>query len=729
MGEVYKARDTRLNRLVAVKVLAPGKGDNGRWVSRFLREAQAASALNHQNIVTVYDIGVADGRNFMAMELVAGETLRSLIRPQGMPLDQVLNIGGQVIAALAAAHSHGIVHRDLKPGNVMVTPEGVVKLLDFGLAKLVERPDPGNTQSFEGEVLGTFAYMSPEQVRAETVDGRSDIFSLGALLYEMLSGQRAFSGVSSVETASAVLRDEPRPLQGVPPGVTDFVSRCLCKNPAERYQRISDAQSALERTRDRLRTASEPPSAESDASIAVLPFANLSSDKENEYFSDGLAEEILNALTRVPGLKVSARTSSFAFRDKDDDVRKIGEALGVRTVLEGSVRRAGNRIRVMTQLVDARNGYHLWSERYDREMNDTFAVQDEIAGAVVDMLKPHLVAKEQAPVVRRTASIEAHESYLKGSYHFYKLSPQDVSRARQYFEEAIALDPEYAAAYVGLARCFSFTAQTGLMAAGDVMPLAKAAALKAVQLEARDPDAHAVLGTVLGAFDYDWDEALRHCRLALAGEVVSSNARHLCAQFILMTLGLVGEGMAALEPALTADPLSPFPRVTLAQLLRLRQSYDRAILELRRVLEFQQEFWLAYFHLGVIYTDRHMVPEAIDALERGLQLAPWFPLIIGLLAGNYVRAGNRTRAETLLTRLANPDLVHICAMGYAVFHVLCGEFEAAAGQWENAIAARDRSAVILAFDPMFERFRAFPGCPALLQKMNLAQAEPLTAAE
>jgi serine/threonine protein kinase len=421
MGEVYRARDSRLGRQVAVKIL------NGKHGDRFEREARTIAALNHPNICQLYDVGP----NYLVMEFIDGTPLKGPLPPR-----RAIVYAGQILDALDAAHKKGITHRDLKPGNILVTASGV-KLLDFGLAKIGPAIAPlasdASTQDISptepGTVLGTAAYMSPEQAKGGEADARSDIFSFGLVLYEMLSGRRAFSRNSAIETIAAIVRDEPAPLNG-PSNLSAVVSRCLCKLPASRFQTISEVRAALEQATG-VRADDAP-------SIAVLPFVNMSTDKENEYFSDGLAEEILNLLAKIAGLKVIARTSSFAFRGKEQDITQIAETLRVRTILEGSVRRAGNRIRVTVQLIEGQNGSQLWSERYDRDMTDIFVIQDEIGHAISEALKVRLAPRT------RTANIEAYQNYLKGQYHYLRLTPESLAKAKEFFEQSLAIDPNYA---------------------------------------------------------------------------------------------------------------------------------------------------------------------------------------------------------------------------------------------------------------------------------------------
>ena len=431
MGEVYRARDTRLGRDVAVKI------SEERFTDRFQREARAVASLNHPHICTLYDVGP----NYLVMEYLEGSQLKG-----PLPEPEALRLATQIADALEAAHAKGIVHRDLKPGNIFVTRSGV-KLLDFGLAKqsvpLPGVEDATFTLTEIGTVLGTPAYMSPEQAQGGEMDSRSDIFSFGLVLYEALSGRRAFTAETAVGILAAIVHKEPPPLQASP-ALTRIVSRCLKKSPGDRYRDMAELRAALAEAK------AAPPSEQ--PSIAVLPFANLSADKENEYFSDGLAEEILNALTQLPGLRVVARASAFAFRGREHAIAEIGEKLSVTSVLNGSVRRSGNRIRVSAQLISVRDESQLWSERYDREMRDVFDIQDEIAQAIVEKLKIKLGTKSGQPLVKRyTENPEAHSLYLKGNFHLYHFTPDELAKGKAYLEKAVALEPSHAPAWLQLA--------------------------------------------------------------------------------------------------------------------------------------------------------------------------------------------------------------------------------------------------------------------------------------
>src|SRR5580658_8899976 len=485
MGEVWKAADTRLGRVVAIKVLIGAHGE------RFEQEARAIAALNHPHICTLYDIGP----DYLVMEYIEGVPLKG-----PLPVDEAVRLGVQIASALEAAHAKGILHRDLKPGNVLVTAAGA-KLLDFGLAKLTADGDATQTVGTSGTPL----YMSPEQAEGKVLDVRTDVFSFGALLYELLSGRRAF------DSLGAVLRDDPEP----PPALERVVMRCLEKQAAHRFQSMTELREALQQ-------ATAKP-VEMQPSIAVLPFANMSADKENEYFSDGLAEEIINALAQVAGLKIPARTSAFFFKGKDVKIAEIARELGVEHVLEGSVRKAGNRIRVTAQLIKAADGYHLWSQRYDREMNDVFAIQDEISAAIADQLKVHLTGRK-----RPTANVAAYELFLEGRHHWYRGA---VEKARECYEKAIALDPGYAPAYAGISECHMSSAWR-LADPREAIPKMEAAARRALELDPTLADAYAMLGRV-PAFSYGWDEARKHFLHALE---LSSGAIHNRAAYALWYL-------------------------------------------------------------------------------------------------------------------------------------------------------------------------------------------------
>jgi len=693
MGEVWKARDTRLDRVVAIKRL------KGRHGTRFEQEARAIAALNHPHICQIYDIGP----DYLVLEYVEGLPLRG-----PLAAEEAVRLGVQIAGALEAAHKKGILHRDLKPANILVADAGA-KLLDFGFAKLMTDSSADATQTIEGTVLGTAAYMSPEQAEGSPLDVRSDVFSFGAVLYEMLSGNRAFGGASMAQTLSAVLRDEPGQLKA-PEALVRIVARCLRKAPAERFQTAEEVRSALEKV------ARFPgPGVDVKPSIGVLPFADMSPGKDNEYFSDGLAEEIINALAQVPGLKVIARTSAFAFKGQNLDVRRVAETLGVTNILEGSVRKAGDRIRVTAQLIAAADGSHLWSQRYDRDLADVFAVQDEIAAAIAQVLKVKLGASPASP--RYTPKLEAYEAYLMGQYYISKITLESLARAKQCFEQAAELDPAFASPQVGLGGYFAYRAFYGLSPAHDFMPLARRAAQRALDIDPLLPEAHAVLGQVAALYDYDWTEAERRYKSAMASEPASVQTRFGYGVYLL-ALGRTGEATAQVVRVVQEDPLHVPRRLTLA--ICLEVSGQDAAKELLQAAELDENFWLTFGVLANCHAAHGRLAEAFAAAERAYSLAPRIPRNAGFLAGVLARTGDVSRAQAVLSKLGSGEAPGV-PIALAVYHLLCGEIDQAANWVEKAIEQREPGILFLLRQPLAQTLRSSQRWPALAKMMNLAE--------
>jgi TolB-like protein/predicted Ser/Thr protein kinase len=694
MGEVYKARDERLNRTVAIKqMLADDKG-------RFQIEARAIAAINHPHICQIYDVGP----DYLVLEYLQGEAL-------GGPVTraEAVRLASQIADALHAAHERGILHRDLKPANVMVVRQGGsphAKLLDFGIAQLTGS-DPGATRTVTGDVMGTPAYMSPEQAAAKPLDVRSDVFSFGAVLYELLAGTRAFAGDSTAQILSAVLRDDPRPLDA-PAALQQIVQRCLAKDPDRRFQTMADVCHALQHM-----TAG---SNDATGSIAVLPFANLSRNADDEYFSDGLTEEIITALTRVPGLKVIARTSAFAFKGKNEDVRRIATTLGVTLVLEGSVRRAGGRLRVAAQLVDAADGAHRWSQRYDREMADIFAVQDDIAAAIAGALKLQLAPRPE----RRLPSLPAYEAYLRYRSYQWQFTPEASRRSRECLEQALALDPEFALPYVGLADYHFALAAVGGSPSHEAMPRARQLAQRALEIDPELPEAHAMLGIVAGHYDYDWSEAEHRFGLAVTREPLSPHLRQWYGTFFLFATGRADEARLQLSRVIAEDPLCQMWRLMRANLLPSVGLEDEALEDARKAVELDSGFWLGWADLGLLYARRHQHTEATRCAERAMAGAPWCPYSIGVMAAALANEGQETSAEPLLVALRGD--AYGGPVGLAVYFLARGEIERAVEWSAKAVEQRFPAfipRVIRAFEPSLRCSAAWPD---VLKRMNLAFA-------
>jgi eukaryotic-like serine/threonine-protein kinase len=551
--------------------------------------------------------------------------------------------------------------------------------------------------------MGTAAYMSPEQARGDTVDARSDIFAFGVVLYEILSGRRAFECNSSIETLSAILRDEPAALD-LPSAITDVIQRCLRKLPRDRFQTMTEVRAAIQQAGEQ-----PPRNSRRAPSLAVLPFANMSADKENEYFSDGLAEEILNLMAKVPGLKVIARTSSFAFRGKEQDIRQIAEALRVENILEGSVRRSGNRIRVTAQLIQAADGSHLWSERYDRDMTDVFAMQDEIGQAISAALQVRLAPP--ACVI----NVDAWEHWLKGVYYRGRNTPDSVLKAIEHFEQAIAIDPVYAQAYSGAALCYYVLAAMAIRPAGEMLPMATAAAQKALAIDPSDSESYAVLGVLAAMFDHDWNRAEQHFLKSVSVDQVSPRAHFCYAYYFLRTRKRDTEAIAQTRLALHSDPLSLLFHFGLISCLNAAGEHAEAIDCARRALEIDPNSHLIWLPLGIAQLCAALPDEAVASFTRYIEVAPWEPMGTAFLATACHYAGD-PRAAGLARQFGRPALNY----GHAIYYAAVAEPDAMFEALENAYRRRDMFLLGIQRIPFFDPYRADPRFQDLLTRMNLA---------
>ncbi|MEO8025928.1 MAG: protein kinase [Bryobacteraceae bacterium] len=708
MGEVYRATDTRLGRVVALKLLAEG------FSERLIAEARAISAVNHPNICALYDMGTHDDQSYLVLEYVAGKTLQG-----PLPAESALRIAVEIASALDAAHRKGITHRDLKPANIMLTEDGSVKLLDFGLAKLTRTGETDVTRTIEGALMGTAAYMAPEQAEGKPLDVRSDIFSFGAVVYEMIAGRRAFEGDSMASVLTAVLRDDPAPLgPATLPGIEAVLKRCLRKTAGERFQNMQEVRAALDTLRSPTQVIPRQP-VKAVASIAVLPFDNLSADPENEYFSDGIAEEIINALTQVVGLKVTARTSAFAFRGKKQDIRKIAETLNVGTILEGSVRRSGNRIRVTAKLINAADGYNLWSERYDAEMADVFAVQDEISSSIAAALKLKL-AGDGEERRKHTPSLPAFEALLKGRHHLMEASPESLAKSKEYFEQALALDPDYALAHTALAGYYWSLAVNGLRPAKEMMDLAGTHSRRALELDPSLSEAQMTAAVGAAAFERNWKEAEKRFALALKADSVPAMSRWGYAFYFLLPLGRYYEAVDQLERAVDVDPLNAAMRIALINGLHAAGMDESALRKAIEEISQDPNKWNVHLVLARIYAGKNMLPEALAAAESAYALAPWNVRVASLFAGLLAQAGDRGRADELLDKiLAKGEDSYGTPMALALFHAMTGDVDQAADWFEKAIEQCDPSVVGYLRIPLMKSLVTSPRWPAIARKLNL----------
>ncbi len=654
MGVVYKARDIQLQRLVALKFLPPHIAEHPEEKARFIHEAQSASALNHTNVTTIYGIEESPEGMFIAMEYVEGRTLKQIIEEETLSIKKVLDIGIQMCEGIAMAHEKGVVHRDIKSDNVMVTPRGQVKIMDFGLAKL-----KGATKITQtGSTLGTASYMSPEQAQGEEVDQRSDIFSFAVVLYEMITGRLPFEGEHEAAVMYSIVNETPEPLarykSDVPDELQGVVEKAMEKDRGMRYQHVDDLGADLRKLRKELESEAlkeEVPETERSPSIAVLPFINMSADPEQEYFCDGMAEEIINALTHVENLHVVARTSAFSFKGMKVDIYEIGKKLKVEHVLEGSVRKAGNRLRITAQLVKVANGYQLWSDRYDREMEDIFAIQDEIALAIVQQLRVKLVRKAQAPFVKRyTENLEAYSLYLKGRYYWNQLTPEGWDKSLECYQEAIEVDPTYALAYAGLSIWHQSLAFWGDIPPSRAVPESQELAQKAIELDDTISDAHNSLAVGYAIYDWNWLAADREFKRTL--ELDPANALGwLNYAICLCTRRRFKEALDNARRAQKLDPLSSIINTWTSTISMYMGQYEESVKGLQEVIAKDPDFWQPHLWLSVTFMFRSDIKKAVSAAEKAVELSGGASIATAMLACFYSLSSRLQEADNLFRSL------------------------------------------------------------------------------
>jgi len=729
MGEVYLAEDTKLNRRVALKFLTAQYASDKDFRRRFKREAQAAAALNHPNIVTVHEVAEYEGRPYMAMEYVEGRLLKELIAEKKLSVEEVIDIAVQMCDALAKAHGADIIHRDIKSQNVLIDKDGRVRVLDFGLVKL--KREMMLTQV--GTVVGTAAYMSPEQARGEEVDHRTDIWSLGVVLYEMITGQMPFKGEHDQAVIYSILNTDPEPITSfrpkLPMELEDLIHKALARSTDERYQKTEDLLADLTSLRDAFKSGvarTLQTTAGPSPFIAVLPFKNLSADKEQDYFCDGVAEEIISALAHVEGLRVVARTSAFSFRGKEQDIREIGRKLNVGTVLEGSVRKAGSRVRITAQLINVADGYHLWSERYDRDIGalccpeDIFAIQDEISLAIVDKLKVKLLKGEKTKLVKRhTDDLDAYNLYLRGRYFWNRRTEESLKKSIDYFDLAIGKDPEYALAYAGLADSYVTLQDYTSVSPKVTLPKAKEAAYKALEMDGTLAEAHNSLAQVMFR-EWDWEGAEREHKRAIELNPNYASAHHWYA-LVLAYAARFDEAVAEMKRAWELDPLSLIINRNLGLVLYFARRYDKAVEQLKKTLEMDPSFSLVHASLGLVYLQKSIYQEALMELQKESDIRGGSDAVVETWRGiAYVKAGKKSEAHRILgDLLKRAKQVYVSPVLFAGLYFALGENEQGFKLLYQAYDERDSRLLEIKVIPEFDIVRTDPRFKALLKKMGL----------
>jgi serine/threonine protein kinase/Flp pilus assembly protein TadD len=813
MGEVYLAEDTRLGRRVALKLLPKNFAADESRMRRFEQEARAASALNHPNIITIYEIGHVEETHFIATEFIDGSTLRDYIAEKDIGTVAALDISIQISSALDAAHQAGVVHRDIKPENVMIRRDAYVKVLDFGLAKLIESQTSETDvdaatkpmgMTDPGAVIGTYVYMSPEQARGVAADARADIWSLGAVLYEMIAGRPPFVGITKSDMIVSILEKDPPPLarysDDVPQELQRIVTRALTKDREERYQTIRDMAVDLRRLKQELEfEAKLGQSAQSnfdddDAvaaasgihpslrtsrqkaartgehraavptvssaeyivsgirnnklnillavgvfalavgaifyfnrgtqkinSIAVLPLANAGNDPNAEYLSDGITESLINSLSQVPNLRVMSRSSVFRYKGKQVDPQAVGQELGVQAVLLGRVIQRGQSLNISIELVDARDGTHVWGKQYNRRLADILNIQEEITREMSERLKLSLTGEEQQRLTKRyTENIEAYQLYLKGRYYWNKRNPEGFRKGQEAFQQAIDLDPAYALAYAGLADSYAMLGDYSVLPPKEAFPRAEAAATRAIELDMALAEGHTSLAFVKMAYSWDWQTADREFRRAIELNPNYATAHQWYASYLVM-MGRFEESINEIKRAQELDPLSRIINANLGLHLYYARQYDQSIAQLQKTINVDQTFSVAHLYLGRTYIQKGMHKEAIAELQKARELSEDAPEVVSSLGYAYAAAGQRGDAQRVLEELqALSQKRYVLPYFVAAIHTGLGDKDQAFAWLEKAYEERHPGLVLINIDPRFDSLRSDPRFGDLLRRLGVA---------
>jgi serine/threonine-protein kinase len=743
MGEVYKAKDTRLGRSVAIKVLLGQHAEDPAMRERFEREAQAISALSHPSICTLHDVGEHEGMHYLVMEYLEGETLAARLARGPLALDQALELGREIAVALAAAHDHGVVHRDLKPGNVMLTKSGP-KLLDFGLAKLhaashgivdpAARETVAGPLTARGEILGTLQYMAPEQLEGLEADARSDIFAFGCLLYEMISGRRPFAGLSQAGVIAATLKEEPAELsgpgRGIPPAIDHIVRHCLEKDPAQRFQSMRDLVFELATW-----SGASSPSRKDDAveasgkrvMLVVLPFENLSQDPEQEYFSAGLTEETITDLGGVASdrLGVIARTSAMSYKGTRKSIAQIGRELGVDFAVEGSVRRHADRVRISVQLIRTSDQTHVWAQQYDRQLSDVLAVQDDIGRAIAQQIQVKLTPACAAHrASSRLVNQAAYDAYLQGRFHLWRVTRPDLERALEYFRQATEIDPTMAVAHAGLAQTYVVLPIAGGADPRQAFPRAEEAAKQALELDPDSAEAQTAMTGLRHWYSWDWASAEAYARKAIARNPSHARAHQVLGR-LLTNIGRHDEAIAEIDIARRLDPLAPLIIALSADFRLEARRYDEVEPLIHKAHELDPNFWVAHVSAAKLYLHQARYAEAIAAAEsaRRFSGAGGHSEALALIGLCHGAMGHRDEAGEVLSELERRrDAGYVPATHLATVHLGLGDTGQAMRWLERAFEDRDVWLTEAAVEPRWDGLRAHPGFQDLIRRIGFSAA-------